>query len=252
MTNPIWFTEWKKTEKVTHKLVLVTGESKVTPTTQIDGIPWWPQGIDRPTCLHEHKMTFVAQINFADLPDKSLNWAGLLSFHYCDECSLAGNMAFGWNDDENPSYNVRVFPNLSLKSDELENVANTTVTGRQTSLVPIAEVQEMGDLPYEISILVPDAFFEFVPPDEDHASIIPGDTIWPSLKHVHSAKIGGHPTWVQNPEWAPFSDGGKMEFVAQLDSVIGEELTWPGGMVYLFAQLRQDNSFECEMLLQTT
>ena len=206
----------------------------------------------RPTCSLGHEMTFVAQINLSDCPDTSVRWHGLLSFHYCNECSFEGNMAFGWNDNDTHNYDVGAFMDLTVTSDGLGNVAKTSVTNRQVSLESVQEVQDWEDMPDDLSKIIPDEVFDFVPPDYDPYSLIPSDNLWPSVKHVQGTKIGGHPTWVQSAEWAPYSGGGRMKFVAQLDGLIGEELTWPGGAVYLFAERNKNGTFECEMLLQTT
>lgn len=36
--------------------------------TKIGGIPFWPRGLDRPTCSLGHRMAFLTQIRLGDVP----------------------------------------------------------------------------------------------------------------------------------------------------------------------------------------
>lgn len=252
MTEEKWVETFVKFAVPTNKMILSEAKDIPTTSTKVGGSPWWPENEPRPVCVKGHPMTFIAQINLSDLPLEGTTFRGLYSFHYCNQCMYEGNMAFGWKDDQNKGYDVRVFEDLEKTEDSLGFVSKTVLESKRVELIRIDEVPEVNDLPPGIYELIPDAFFEYEPPDNDNFSVIPGDNIYPGLKHVHSSKIGGAPTWVQDPEWPNSSEGHKMKFVAQLDCKIGEESAWAGGTAFLFLYKNSKGFFETEMLLQST
>ena len=250
MNKEHWVELFRKFELPTYKMKLngkTTGQSSVM---RIGGNPWWPKGTERPRCNDGHEMSFIAQINLSDLPQNEQNIYGLVSFHYCIQCQNEGNMAFGWNYDENKNYDVRVFPDLTLPVDGKSQIAEPVVSEPVADIEKVLEIPDVNDLPLEVSDLVPDEFFNYTPPDYDQFSFIPSDNVWADLKHVHGTKVGGHPTWVQEPEWPPGSIDGKMIFVAQLDGLVGEIASWPDGAAFLFVDKDKEGKLIAEMGLQ--
>ncbi len=248
MSHADWTAEVRKFEKPTHRMLLQEAEDACEPISSIGGAPWWPKGTERPKCKSNHFMSFVSQLSLRDLPDAPKDISGLCSFHYCIECQYEGNMAFGWNYEGNRNYDIRIFQNLEAETDELGIMSEPTVPPRTVGLERIMEIPDINDLPLGVSRAVPDEFFEFESP-EPH-SFIPSDIVWHNLKHVHGSKIGGHPTWVQDPAWPASPDGSRMTFLAQLDGLIGEAASWPGGTVFLFFHKDTDGDYSAEMGLQ--
>ena len=76
---------------------------------------------------------------------------------------------------------------------------------------------------------------------------------YPGLAHVMRCKVGGWPSWVQNPEWPECPKSGRMMFVAQLDWDLGRETSWGGGgYAYLFACPGSCRAQSAELVIQTT
>lgn len=250
MTETDWTEKIKKFEKPTNKMLLQEMENPCHPVSSIGGAPWWPKGTERPKCEKGHFMSFIAQINLSDLPNQNEAMSGLFSFHYCIECQHEGNMAFGWYYEKNKNYDVRVFQYLNVENDGLGIVSGPIIPSRIVKLEKIEEIPNINDLPLNVNEMIPDEFFEFEPPDYDPYKLIPGDTVWPNMKHVHGSKIGGHPTWVQDPKWPTTPDGKRMKFIAQLDGIIGEGASWPNGTAFLFIYESSAGEYIAEMGLQ--
>jgi uncharacterized protein YwqG len=250
MNTEHWVDLYKKYELPTHKIKLIektTGQSSIT---RIGGNPWWPEGTERPRCEDGHNMSFIAQINLSDLPQNESNILGLVSFHYCIQCQYEGNMAFGWNHEENKNYDIRVFSDLNIQVDGKPQAGEPILPEQVADFEKVLEIPDVNDLPLDVSEIVPDEFFDFTPPDYDQFSFIPSDIVWPNLKHVHGTKIGGHPTWVQDPEWPPGTMDGRMKFVAQLDGLVGEIASWADGAAFLFIDKDEKGKLIAEMGLQ--
>ncbi len=250
--RPDWIEEVTRFEKPTNKMILKETEAPCQPVTKIGGAPWWPQGEERPKCEHGHWMTFVVQINLGDLPGQLEDLSGLYSFHYCIDCQHQGNMSFGWRDDENKGYDVRVFQDLSVENDGLRIVGNPTIPPRTVQLEEIHEIPSFSDLPFDLGNRFHKESYNYTPPDFDPHGFIPSDWVWHDLKHVHGSKIGGHPTWVQNPEWPETVNGTRLVFLAQLDGLIGNDAAWPNGTVFLFVHRRESGQYIGEMEMQHT
>jgi len=192
------------------------------PVTKIAGQPWWPEDVSRPKCKDGHSMNFVAQILLSDVPLPDMPENALLSFHYCDECSMEGKMSWGWNDTENRGYDLSIFYDVDhRKPDSLGLVASSLTKSYRISFRDLEEV----------------------PNDEEDANI----------NHIAKSKIGGWPTWVQYPEWPTNDVGEKFLFLGQLDWVLFSGCPWSGGgYAYLFTAEDDNAKLKAELLIQTT
>src|SRR5215469_10519145 len=95
----------------TRELILEPGDPGPAPLTKVGGIPWWPTARPRPHCRDGHPMSFVFQVRLSDVPGLEACREGLLSFHYCLECSYGGNMSWGWEDPGAAAgYDVAILP----------------------------------------------------------------------------------------------------------------------------------------------
>src|ERR1041385_8293909 len=204
--------------RTTRQMLFSSPESLPGIRTKLGGIPWWPQGITRPSCSSGHQMAFIAQVSLSDVP--GLNSSGLLSFHYCLECVYEGSMAFGHGFD-GAGYRVDVFPSSQLVArDHLGQVAETVVPDCSVAFRGVIEIPT----PDDAGINWEDLPF-------DYAENKTGDldeNVYPGLVHVARSKVGGWPTWVQAAQW-PDDDPEAWMFVVQLDYEVGEEVPWAGG-----------------------
>ena len=250
--EPDWVEEVTRLEKPTNKMILTETEAPCQPVTRIGGAPWWPKGEERPKCEHGHWMTFVGQIDLGDLPGQQEDFSGLCSFHYCIECQHQGNMATGWRDDERLGYDVRVFQDLTAENDGLGIASTHKIPPRTVQLEGIHEIPICEDLPLNVGNRLHEESCKYTPPDLDPYGFIPSDWVWHDLRHVHGSKIGGYPTWVQDPEWPETANGTRLIFLAQLDGLIGNDAAWPDGTVFLFVHRTKSGRFIGEMEMQLT
>ena len=248
MTELDWIKLYKQFEKPTNKMKFYAGNGAKSLDTKIGGVPWWPANVERPKCKQGHYMSFISQINLKDWPDNQ-NRVGVVSFHYCIQCQHDGDMAFGWYYDQNKNYDIRVFSDISVAPDEL-GAMGLNVPEQTPAFEAIIEIPDVNDLPQEIASILPDEFFEFIPPDYDEFSIIQSDYVWHNLKHVHGSKVGGYPTWVQDSEWPLGANGQNMKFLTQLDSIVGEIASWANGTAFLFIDEDENGNLVAEMGLQ--
>jgi uncharacterized protein YwqG len=212
-------------------MILCSGDVGPVRATKIAGIPWWPRGIPRPCCSREHKMAFCAQILLSDVPSLSTFGGALLSFHYCQECSLDGEMSFGNCSDANPrGCDVSIFERIDQsRPDELGAVT-----------MPLID-------PYSVSLedcLEQPTFFDADDWPEDAVAELPEPAMEISGEkrvaepNVEDCKIGGWPSWVQDLEYPPLDATDRLYFVAQLGYGTCERAPWGGGgFAYLFARL---------------
>jgi hypothetical protein len=234
-----------KLSKPTRELQVQPGGQEPDPVTKISGQPWWPQGVERPKCKHGHYMNFVAQVLLSDVPGLNLPEHTLLSFHYCDTCTMEGRMPFGWEDRENHGYDVSIHLDIDKrKSDGRGLVATQYGTSYKTTFREFIEVPGYEDA----CVMHKDRPKDYPQGKDDF-----DENIYPGLKHVAKAKIGGWPSWVQYPTW-PCDDGGKKyEFIAQFDWMLFENSAWAGGgHAYLFLIREADSTLKGELVIQTT
>ncbi len=92
----------------------------------------------------------------------------------------------------------------------------------------------------------------YVAPDHDEYSPIPSDHVYPQLEHVSATKLGGHPSWMQDPDWPVATSGRRMEFGAQLDMSLCRELAWASGIALLFGVAADPRAPEVELVVQTS
>lgn len=245
MTNQDAFIQClSKMQKPARRILLSPGEPGQIPRTKVSGIPWWPKTCSRPTCSHGHLMSFMLQILLSDVPTHKMTTDHLLSFHYCTQCMYDGKMAWGFPDIENRSYDVRVFEIVgATEADGLGVVGEATLPTSTVTLSDYLEVPSVDDMPEALQASLPEDYFQGGDYDEsDYRGMI----------HRPTCKIGGWPSWVQSPEW-PTIGGRKLDFICQIDAIVGERSAWGGGgHAYLFITPPGVSPRTGELLIQTT
>lgn len=238
-----------KYQKPTSELLTTPGDPGQLPVTKISGIPWWPSDVSRPYCpKYNHPMTFLMQINLADVPGCN-SAAELLSLHYCNICREQGGMSYGWSDSVNRGYDVRVFSSpANFEPDSKGMIADPIIDPCSVGFIQKKEIPNGEVFLDELLPLMDDSF---VLPRQEF-----DENVYPGFIHVFRSKLGGWPTWVQYPEWPAYKDGKKtrkMDFVGQLDASISPQIPWIlGGYLYIFASSDADPSGKAEIVLQTT
>lgn len=209
--------QWQKSAR---RVLLQTGDVGQKLVTKIGGAPWWPTGIRRPVCEHGHLMEFVVQIRLADLPEQPGD-RGLLSFHYCNQCSLDGKMSFGFNDYfNNRGYEVRVIERPEDEvPDGLGAVTPGTLPPSSVAFSNYLEVPSADDMPSDLSqgAALPENYYNSGE-ENDYRGLI----------HRRAEKLGGWPSWPQSATW-PEQQGRRMSFVVQIDAMLGRHTAWGGG-----------------------
>lgn len=225
------------------RMIFSDSDPGAVPVTKLGGEPWWPRGTPRPKCADGHLMEFMAQVRLSDCAD--IGTDGLLSFHYCTECMYEGKMSFGHADQRNKGYDVRVFAHPEQSQiDKLGSLTAATIPSRTVQLEEFLEVPSVADMPDDLGRALPDDYHSA---GNDYKA-----NIYRGLVHYPLSKLGGWPTWPQNPEW-PAAGSNLMKFLFQIDAVIGESTAWGGGgCALLFVGQAADGSYRGEMCLQTT
>lgn len=238
--------EMLKHAKPTREFLVSEGGFEPLPVPQIAGQPWWPEGIARPKCKNGHNMNFIVQIFLSDVPLPDMPASALLSFHYCDECTMEGKMSWGWNDTENRGYDLSIFYDVGQrKPDSLGLVASSLTKTYRISFRDLEEVPNDEE----------DAHINHVdlPKDYPQGRCDFDENIYPGLKHIAKSKIGGWPTWAQYPQWPTNDVGEKFLFLGQLDWKLFEGTPWClGGYAYLFITKDDNAKLKAELLIQTT
>lgn len=228
-------------------MIITPGDSGCEAVTKISGVPWWPRGRERPACRAGHPMSFVLQVQLQDVPgfDARDNADTLIYFHYCIECSDAGNMSFGWDDSRGKSgYDVSIIKNIhSLTSDGLGLVCRQIVEPHSVILREVVEIPTLEDL----WMLLPD-----LPDDYPQGKDDLDENVYPGLIHVHKRKLGGWPSWVQHPNPPTTESGERVYFIGQLDWWLCANSPWCTGYVYLFLKSTNDHELNGDIVLQTT
>jgi uncharacterized protein YwqG len=235
-----------KDQRLARELIVTPGDPGSVPFTKLSGIPWWPDGIQRPKCNEGHLMSFVAQFLLSVIPTLSEYGQTLLSFHYCQECAWLGNMAWGWTTPEVSGYDFSILLNVdSTKSDGMGEVAEQMVKPYSTSFRDVYEVPSFEDAGRKYKKYPKD-----YPQGEDDFD----ENVYPGLVHVMRSKIGGWPSWQQDPEWPPsVLEDEQIHFVGQLDYALCDEASWAGGgYAYLFVREHLEKLVKAELLIQTT
>jgi len=217
------------------------------PVTKIAGQPWWPEGAERPKCKHGHFMNFVAQILLSDVPLPDMPENALLSFHYCDQCTMDGQMSFGWFDKENKGYDLSFFCDADKTKTDMRGVLAPPMT--KSYSISFRDIEEVP------GGLCEDAEIDFVnlPKDFPQGKDDFDEDIYPGLKHVAKSKIGGWPNWAQYPEWPVNEKGEKYKFFGQLDWLLFDGTPWcSGGYAYLFITGGNNIKYKAELVIQVT
>lgn len=218
-------------------LSLRPGDVGPKPVTKFSGSPWWPAGTKRPQCVNGHLMAFIAQVRIDEVPGFDQP-PTLLSFHYCEECALGGNMAWGWSDKgKQERYRITTFIDLECDVDNLGIVAPAPIAAQLVSSQGATDGMNIFDI------------WRRFP-----STAKPGGlrTVLPLLAHEDRAKLGGWPSWAQETQRPKDDMDNKMDFVAQLDGPVSRGCAWETGYAYLFATNYPDEPSEGELVIQTT
>ncbi len=206
-------------------------------------------------------MAFIGQFLLSDVPGLEHLTSHLYSFHYCDECSLAGDMSFGWAPPETSPQPIP-FPSLKQRLLNLLGIAPIpTIEPWQDSqsyditiFSGVDELESDGLGAAAESPVLPQALqtrrVSEIPSDPDYPEDLPDPR---EIVHVGVSKIGGWPTWVQDRQVPPANDGSPMELVAQLDYHLAKDASWGGGgFAYLFLDVSSPGPPVGELVIQTT
>ncbi|WP_197528875.1 DUF1963 domain-containing protein [Aeoliella mucimassa] len=225
-------------ERPYQRLQFVSGDLGAIATTKVGGTPWWPSNVDRPKCVDGHLMSFVMQIRVDEVPGFDQP-PTLLSFHYCDSCTLEGKMPFGWTDQGHQlRYSVQLFSDLECVPDGLQVVAE--------SRAPVAKVQRLDGSETLNLFDIWETFPATQSQDFEMDDSILG-------LNEECSKLGGWPSWYQNPEYPEDDDGSVMSFVGQLCGSESAKNAWGCGAVYLFvSEYDEDEPQQADMVIQTT
>ena len=186
-------------------------------------------------------MAFIGQFVLADVPSLAKD-AGVLAFHYCQECTHAGEMSFG-HGDAHRGYDVRRLAQLPARPDGQGSVAPGPIPPYAVRLAQVEEIPSDEDLDPALLEQLPEPGWE---DDFDERS-------WGGLLHLPGSKLGGWPHWQQTAAWPECPEGRRMAFIAQLDSVVGADAAWGGGgHAYLFVCPPQCRKRHGELVIQTT
>lgn len=250
-----------KTLKPTRRLVLQPGDPGQSPVTKVGGVPWWPASLARPHCPHGHAMSFIAQFRLDEVPELGPDDPGLLSFHYCQECSYEGRMPQGWTSPDSDwadpqdaqRYDLSIFTEFTDKpADGLGIQAEDVLSPYTVSFSERMETPSWDDarIMPELSHLIDMA-------DEDDIDFLLQDSYdfdedqFPELVHLPVSKLGGWPSWIQSPEWPRDYPDEQLMFVAQL-SPLSDSETWCNGLAYLFIHPASQEDRKAKLLLQCT
>ncbi|HET9449925.1 MAG TPA: DUF1963 domain-containing protein, partial [Aggregicoccus sp.] len=134
-------------------------------------------------------------------------------------------------------------PRLPARPDGRGSVAPSPIASYAVQLSEVAEVPSDEDLDPALLVGLPEPAPEN---DSDERS-------WGGLLHVPGSKLGGWPHWQQTAAWPECPEGRQMVFIAQLDSVVGQDAAWGGGgLAYLFLCPPQCRNRHGELVIQTT
>ena len=155
-------------------------------------------------------------------------------------------MAFGCFDTENRGYDLRNFHDVDKTKADMKGLTAPSLT--KSYSIRFREVEEVpGSLAEDAGIKHENLPVDFPQGKDDF-----DEDIYPGLKHIHTSKICGWPSWVQYPEW-PMNNGKRYQFLGQLDWNLFDGTPWcNGGYAYLFIIEDENGKLKCEMLIQVT
>ena len=211
--------------------------------TKIGGIPWWPDGIERPKDKKGRPMKFVAQINLADVDSIDLPDA-LVSFHYSVEDMSEGNMCFGVYDlnGNTDSYDIRVFTKISERSSEsvvVDDAEAYHLSSKIVKLAPSSSEEMLADIEQQI--------------ENEIKNVDMGDLWDEAIEHYYrefeegESHVGGYPQWWQDPEYPKNESGDEYTFVAYIDGMLIDAVE-----SYLFVDCTDKENPKAEFVCQTT
>lgn len=233
------------------------GDTGQYPVTKIGGVPWWPRGLGRPRCPHGHAMSFIAQVLLHDVPELGPDDRGLLSFHYCQDCTYKGTASNGWPEPaEDQSFDLTIFNDWADQQPDGLGITAEDVLGPHS--VAFSDRYETPDLDAvdEIGELSP--LLHQIPFDDEEIEFLLQDAYgfdeskFPDLVHIPVSKLGGWPSWVQYPEWPLDEPEEKIVFVGQLSPMEECKEYWCNGLAYLFVSPNSVTPRKTKLLLQYT
>lgn len=233
-------------QRPVREMIVTPGDPGCEPITKISGIPWWPSNQPRPYCDYGHAMSFMAQVRLSDVPTFESYRDSLISFHYCQECSYEGRMAFGWNDtlDDKKRYDVAIIDNIKEKQPDCLGAIAEVVIEPQS--VKFRDTMEAPG--YEETLLN----LSSIPDDYPQGLDDFDENIYPGVIHIAKRKVGGWPTWVQHPKPPETAAHEKLHFLGQLDGWLCDQSSWCTGYAYLFLISSEDQILRGELSIQTT
>ena len=245
MNNPAWKIELQRQTFETRKMVLKPGDPGPLPVTKVGGAPWWPESQARPKCWQGHRLAFMAQVALGDVVQLAPD-PGLLSFHYCDECSRLGYISFGRENEDRRGHDVRVFRDpKSVKGDRAGVVAPSSLPPRSVTLKSVREIPGFEDIGPALRSQIPRGASTARDDFDDNA--------YPGMLHVRRCKLGGWPSWQQSSAWPKCRESGRMMFVGQIDWDLGRDTAWAnGGYAYLFVCSKTCTARHAKLVIQTT
>ncbi len=234
-------------QRPAREMIVTPGDSGCEPITKISGVPWWPADVPRPKCAQGHRMSFMTQFRLSDAPGFESQSDSLISFHYCQQCSYEGKMSWGWNCSlgATSGYDISVLTNVSAKqSDGLGTIAEVVIDPHMVTFRDVMDAPGYEDT-MNMFLNVPDDY----PQLEDDLD----ENFYPGVIHITKRKLGGWPSWVQEPEPPGTKDNERLYFIAQLDWSLCEDATWGGGgYAYIFLISSDNQTFRGELTIQTT
>ncbi len=244
--------------KPTKALLLQLGDLGAVPVTMIGGVPWWPGGVDRPKCSFGHFMSFVCQVRLCDVPGFAANDPGLLSFHYCQKCTEEGHGSNGWINNDDPveatGYDVRIFEECEKVHPDGQGIlAVDFMKPRRVTFVDWVEIPSYTDFMETPTMqpLLAQVEDEFINIDKNDIAKKPANQ--QGFAHVYASKLGGWPSWVQNPEWPEDDDAERLKLVIQLEHLEDVEYEyWCNGSVYVFLSELPGKPRAAKMTMQYT
>ena len=235
--------------RLAREMIVAAGDPGCEPITKISGVPWWPSDLARPICDHGHPMSFMAQFLISDIPSFRAHSDSLISFHYCQQCSYNGNMSLGWNCTFGNihGYKVSVIDHIGeRKPDGLGAIAEVVIDPQSVTFRDVMDAPGYEDTINSFNL-------SSIPDDYPQGADDLDENIYPGIIHIARRKVGGWPTWVQNPEPPQVRDRERSYFIGQLDWRLCDRATWcAGGYAYLFLISSDDLTFRGELSLQTT
>lgn len=247
--NDLMYEYVKNNNTKSNEISLKNTKWIINPVTKFWGIPFWPKGLDRPICNKWHNLSFIMQINTDDVFD--FQDGNLVSFHYCEECTMEWDMSWWYLDEDNTNrYKISIFKDVNkIEKDSLWIVSKTTpidelwVELKQIIDVPCYEDINDYCINNKYDDEIKDKFFELTNFLDWEDVFIDKRFEW----YIHSweTKLWWYPSWWQTPE---YFENTNMKFICQISWDLWDT-AWQTWAAYLFVDMK---SSIWELVIQTT